>query len=324
LKKWLYLAARLLVVVLVIGFVGTRFFQAWGEWNKRKSESQQSVLFEIRPAWLALAGGVYILGLLPAGVFWHRLLLTLGQEPRWGETLRAYYIGHLGKYVPGKAMVVILRTALIRSHCVDTTVAALSVFLESLTWIAVGSFMAAAYLAVQFRDKYLLMWGMICLMLAVGVPTLPPVFRLLVRLVRAEKYSPEVGEKLLRLGYGTILWGWIIMPISWIMLGISYWATLRGLGIAGLDFWGELPRYSASVALATVGGFVVLPVPGGLGTRELLLAEVTKRYLGTLLPSGDLMAWTAAFLLRMVWLVSEVAISVILYIAGLRKPAPPP
>ena len=40
LNKWLYLAARLLVIVLVIGFVGTRFFQAWGEWNRRKSESR--------------------------------------------------------------------------------------------------------------------------------------------------------------------------------------------------------------------------------------------------------------------------------------------
>ena len=96
--------------------------------------------------------------------------------------------------------------------------------------------MAAAYLAVQFRDKYLLMWGMLCLMLAVGVPTLPPVFRFLVRLVRAEKYLPEVGEKLLRLGYGTILWGWIIMPISWVMLGISYWATLEDLASRGSIF----------------------------------------------------------------------------------------
>ena len=302
-------------------FVGTGLLQAWRKWEKSKSESQQSVVFEIRPGWLLLSGGVYLLGLLPAGFFWRHVLRSLGQEARVGETLRAYYIGHLGKYVPGKAMVVVLRTGLIRSHRVETGVAAVSVFLETLTWIAVGSFMAAAYLAVRFAEERLLLWGMILLMFAVGVPTLPPVFRLIVRIVRTKNYSPETAEKLNRLGYGTILLGWIVMPFTWILLGLSYWATLRGLGIAGLDPpLDYLPQYSESVALATVGGFVFLPVPGGLGAREFLLVKATEPFLRTLVPyrtdAGPVIAWAAALLLRLVWLVSEVTISVVLYVVG--------
>ncbi len=69
------------------------------------------------------------------------------------NTLRAYYIGHLGKYVPGKAMVVILRTVMVRGHRVDAAVAAVSVFFETLTMMAVGAFMAAGILAVRLRKE---------------------------------------------------------------------------------------------------------------------------------------------------------------------------
>jgi hypothetical protein len=67
---------------------------------------------QIRPWWLVAAGLVYLIGLLPCWWFWHRTLQAMGQQPRCRETLRAFYIGHLGKYVPGKALVVVLRTDL--------------------------------------------------------------------------------------------------------------------------------------------------------------------------------------------------------------------
>ena len=103
--------------------------------------------------WLAAAALLYLAGLLPEGLFWHRVLRDLGQEAELAETLRAYFIGHLGKYVPGKAMVVVLRTGLIRSHRVDTRMAVASVFLETLTMMAVGACVAAAILAVRFSDQ---------------------------------------------------------------------------------------------------------------------------------------------------------------------------
>ena len=57
---------------------------------------------------------IYLVGLLPAGLFWWRVLWVLGQKTRFLDTMRAYYIGHLGKYVPGKAMVVVLRAGLLQ------------------------------------------------------------------------------------------------------------------------------------------------------------------------------------------------------------------
>ena len=45
-------------------------------------------------------------------MFWYRLLRQLGQRPTALAAVRAYYIGHLGKYLPGKACALLLRATL--------------------------------------------------------------------------------------------------------------------------------------------------------------------------------------------------------------------
>jgi hypothetical protein len=86
-------------------------------------------------------------------MFWHRVLRGLGQDAGLGETLRAYFIGHLGKYVPGKALVVILRAGLIRSHRVDPLVAGTSVFVETLTLMGVGGVLSAIIIPFWYPDS---------------------------------------------------------------------------------------------------------------------------------------------------------------------------
>ncbi len=62
----------------------------------------------------------------------------------WDNTLRfrnmlAFFASQLGKYVPGKAMVVVIRTDMVRGDQVKTAPAAASVFVETLTWLFVGA-----------------------------------------------------------------------------------------------------------------------------------------------------------------------------------------
>ena len=301
-KRWL-LALKLLIVALVVGWVAHALSRALGQLDDHA--------WQLKPAWLLAAGGCYLLGLLPAAIFWQRVLRVLGQDAKLGETLRAYYIGHLGKYVPGKAMVVVIRAGLIRSRRVNTAVAAVSVFFETLTMMAVGAFIAAAILAAEFRDQRLLFLLAVALMVAAGVPTFPPVFKRLVRLFGVGKSDTATADKLESLGYGTLLSGWIAMAVGWGLLGLSLWATLRAMGVADVHLLWELPRYVASVCLAMVAGFLSL-IPGGIGVRDMVLAELmAPRY-------GVVVALASAVLLRLVWLVSELIVSSILYVGGAR------
>ncbi len=307
-RKWLLRALKLLVVVVVLWSLRQTLYDAWSQLGEYP--------WQIRPGWILVSGILYLLGLLLAGVYWHRVLRVLGQDPRLGESLRAYFVGHLGKYVPGKALVVIIRTGMIRGHRVDTGVAAASVFFETLTMMAVGAFLAAVVLAVGFRGEAPKFWGAVGLMLLAGLPTLPAIFKRLARLAGVGKSDSGLSLELGNLRVGTLLTGWVLMTLAWALLGLSYWATLEAMAMPGLDPIGELPRYTASVSLAMVAGFLLLVSPGGIGVREAALVALMIPYLKTLSPHPELAAWASAALLRLVWLGAELAISAILYPIG--------
>ena len=302
-KRWLLAAAKLLIVLLVVWYIRHTLVDAWDELGKHR--------WRFHPGWLAASGVLYLLGTLLCGLFWHRTLRVLGQPVGLSQALRAYYIGHLGKYVPGKAMVVILRTGLVRGQGVDTALAGASVFFETLTMMSVGALIAAATVAVWFREQTLLFWAALGMMLVAGLPIWPPVFRRLVRLVGVGRKDPAVAQKLAKLGYGTVFLGCLLTGLGWAILGLSYWAVLRGLGAGSGNPFEQLHLYTAAVTMATVAGFVSF-VPGGAVVREAVLTELTVPYL------GDVVALVSAILLRLVWLVSELVISGILYF-GARK-----
>ena len=300
-RKWLVAVAKLLIVVLVVWAIRRTLYDALTQLGEHP--------WRLKPLWLLAAGGLYLIGLLPCAFFWHRILLALGQHVQLRETLRAYYIGHLGKYVPGKAMVVVIRVGMIRSRQVAASVAAVSVFFETLTMMAVGAFVAAAILATRFREQQFLFLVAVGLMVAAGLPTFPPIFKRLVRALHVSKLDPSIAEKLENLGLGTLLMGWVSIGIGWGVMGLSLWAVLQSMGVSDLEPVGQLPLYTASVSLAMVAGFLSL-IPGGAVVREAVLTQLMVPCV------GQLAALAAAILLRIVWLVSEMTISGILYFVG--------
>ena len=323
-KTWLLRGAKVLIVVVVVWFIRRTLLDAWTQLFDASDPTKHRV-WQFHWQWLPVAGAIYIAALLPAGYFWYRALRALGQDARLGETLRAYFIGHLGKYVPGKAMVVILRAGLISGHRVHVGIAAASVFLETLTWIAVASFLAAACLAVQFRGHTWFLVGAVALLVAAALPTIPPIFVRLATWARVGKSDPEVAAQLHNLRLPTILLGWGLMSLSWLLMGVCYWATLQAMGIDMGAPWEYLPRLVASVALATVLGFVAIVLPAGMGVREAALTELMVPYLATFpafREEAAAVAVLSAVLLRLVSLVSELAVSGILYGLGFRGERP--
>jgi uncharacterized membrane protein YbhN (UPF0104 family) len=306
-KRWLLRGLRLAILVAVVYGVRRSLLDGL----HRLDEHSWHLDF----VWLAAAGALYLVSLLPAALFWHRILRRMGQDAGVGETLRAYYIGHLGKYVPGKALVVILRAGLIQSHRVDPVVAGTSVFVETLTLMAVGGVLSAIIIPFWFADAWRLVLLALAFAAASGLPTLPPVFRLAVRFVPFLGSDPGRMEYLGRLRATTLLWGWAANLVGWLVSGVSLWATVRALGADEMITLGTLPLFTAAAAMSTVGGFLSM-IPAGIVVREALLGHLLA---GTV---GASVALVAAIVFRLVQLVSEVVISGILYLAGLRRPAP--
>lgn len=277
LKKRLVLTAKILVVLAVIGWA------AWELWKSREKIS----LLDWKPdyVWLTLSGVFYITAYIPAAFFWRYVMTALGQTPGWYESFRAYYIGHLGKYIPGKVMVVILRSGLLNRRRTQASVAAAAVFLETLTMMAAGAFVAAFILLVWFRDirhgNYLTALA-VGMMLCSAVPVFPPLFRRLAKKLGVGRNDPEIDKKLSGLTLKTLLTGWILMIPVWIFLGLGLWATVRGIGIEPGALNDVLPLFTLAASLSVVLGFITM-IPAGAGVREWATAQILDAFFLALL-----------------------------------------
>ncbi len=137
---------------------------------------------------------------------------------------------------------------------------------------------------------------------------LPPVFGRLAGLVSLP--IPGVGpEALPRLSPRLLVQGLLWSAAGWILLGLSQLAVVRAFdpeGARALAAAGLVPVVIASVALATVAGFVVAVLPGGLGVREGVLMSALAPALGS-----D-RSVVAALALRLVWVAAELAAAIVL------------
>ena len=305
--------AKLLIFALVVYFI-------WRAVEKaiRQMHDEGVTLASLNLWWLVVAGILFLIAQLPMAWFWRQAMWRLGQKPSWARTLCAYNIGGLGKYVPGKAMVVVLRAGMVRGPEVDTTIAALCVFIETLTMMAVGGFLGAVLVLFSgspVGQPWVIYPLSIGLMLATGIPTLPPIFRFVVKTLRVSRANADVDRLLERLDYGLMAQGWIANLIAWPIMGLSLWAALKAMPASAESLqspWEHLPLLTASIALAVVAGFVSM-LPGGVGVRELVLNILMA-------PTFGRLAIVSIILLRLTWLLAEVGFSSILYVVAKLTP----
>lgn len=294
------------VLALVVLFAGGSLQRGWTQ--------LATTTIDIKWGWLTLGGILYAVGLFPMACFWRHTLARLGQHPGWRPLLRAYYLGHLGKYVPGKALVVVLRTGtLVASGC-QTRATVVSVFLETLTFMATGAALAGMLIAVQGNASPPLIALSATLALLAGLPVAPPIARRLARRV-APQAPGEASDPAMGITWSLTAWGGIAATTSWIILGMSLWAVLRSLGDAESASLWQLPLWVESVALPVVAGFLSL-LPGGIGVRDTLLVEL----LSPVIPAGT--ALVAAALWRLISLVSELTACGIIECSRLTRSSP--
>jgi uncharacterized membrane protein YbhN (UPF0104 family) len=297
LRRW-WPVAKALLAVAIIGGVGWQFAQVL------RSPQLWAQPLQPRPEWLIATAILYLLGLGCSARFWIMLLRRMGQAAPPAPMVRAYFIAHLGKYVPGKAWALILRVTMARAAGVRTGFAALTATYETLTLMASGAVLAVVLFALQAAEHAHMGWKALGLLALAGIPILPGVFNPLVR--RLARPFLEPGDPVPSVGIGTLAGGLALTACGWTMLGASLWALLQALPDGpnwSFELWA---RYTAFVAVAYVSGFLILPAPGGLGVRELILQQLLAPELGPI-------AVVAVLLLRLVWTAAELVMAAGVY-----------
>ncbi len=213
--------------------------------------------------------------------------------------------------------------------------AAIATFYETLIMMAAGGLIAALGFALGGSSPSMavrlpvvgelkLELYHLATLLALGlglaflVVVLPACFRRLSLMVSLP--LPGVGaDALPRFSSGLLLRGLGRGGVSWLLLGLSQILVVRGLTASGqFEAFSFYCVVVASVALATVAGFVVAVLPGGLGVREGVLMVA----LGPVL--GEDLAVVAALALRLVWVAAELLAAAALSAPWFRSRAASP
>lgn len=293
--NWKRLAKRSVkgaVAVAVLWAVGLHVRRTWTDLQA------QGEGLSVDALWVAAGAALYLAGLVACGAFYGRILRATATPISMASAIRAYVVSHLGKYVPGKAMVVVMRVGLSVPQGARASTAAIATFYETLVMMASGALVAVVGFALAPRPTQLppiLLASALALAFLIVVE--PRLFPRIARLASTpfKGVGPDAYPKF---SFELLATGMLWTILGWTLMGLSQVAVVRAFSPDGVptNLW---PLIGGSVALATVAGFVVAVLPGGLGVREWVLMTAMAPAL------GEKTAVVSALALRLTWVLAE-------------------
>ena len=305
---WLSAIQWTVVIAVTVALIWT----VCKSWNQLAD--QPIVWAEFRWPYLLVAMLCYGCTMSLASVVWRQILLSLGCKIGLAEAYRAFVFSQLAKYIPGKAMVIVVRCVMVCGnpkkvrHPVGPVVA--SSFIETMMFILVGAQLGCVGIFFLPTIPSEVRWTAIVVLILFGLMTLPPVFSRLTTFASRLRRKSQWSAHVFRLKWSTYLFAWGLAICAWVFNGAAMWFVLAALQpneIVLSDYFLAL----TTISLATVAGFVSM-LPGGLGVRELVMIPL-------LAPRFSITtAVAAAIVARLIGVVAEVLIAAIIKISSRR------
>jgi hypothetical protein len=353
-RFWPYLKVLLTLAILAaVGWQFVRILEAkelqGADQRRNPTEILWDHIRQARPGWLLASAAFYLTGLAISAIFWGRLQQHLGQQlPGAVAVARAYYVSHLGKYLPGKAWALILRASLIQGPGVRIGVAGQASFYEVMTTMTGGALWAAVlfflllpstgtlpdwrtikgFFTLQAGssvglDRNVLVAIALLVALPVGLPIVPPIFNRLVHRTTSPFRKLE-SAPLPRVRFAYLGEGLALSLGTWLLLGASmtavFHAVLDGPPEWTLGLWG---RHTALFAVGYVASFLMFVVPGSFGVREysltMFLVPEMIASAGLDAPEARVVVVASVLILRLIWTLAEVLVSAALYWLPVRR-----
>ncbi len=238
-----------------------------------------------------------VVGTLAQGFGWIALLGAMtGHRPRTVPGLVLYLDSQLGRYLPGKVGLPAVRMAGADRVGAPPMTVGISVFVEMLSWLAVGCTLGFAALYATNTHAA----GVLSLLGRFGLPLLgTSIVGLSLLLVVDRRHLPTSLRVRLAVGERGPL-----VPAVLPGFHVAYWATWALHGY--LVTWAVTADPSAALAspglfiLGTVLGFLAAFAPAGVGVREAVFAA------GLAPVIGSAPALAAALLSRALSIVADV------------------
>lgn len=221
----------------------------------------RSSLADARPAWLVAALLCAATAMVTVALPWRTALRILGAVADRASIVAWYFMGEIGKYMPGGVWPVVGRGELAFRGGVPRASAYASVALSLGALYLAGMLAVAALLPLHLGGDHGAAALWVLLLLPAGVAVLHP--RPLGWLVR--RLGKLLGRDLL---IEVPPWSASMRLVarylpSWVLIGTATWCVARAF-----DPGASWSTVAPAAILSWIVGFVSVPVPGGIGVRE--------------------------------------------------------
>jgi hypothetical protein len=282
-----------------------------GRWSQARPLVGRLSVPVVLAAWVPVLAGIY-------ATFrsWRAALADLGGTLPQAGAMRVFYLGQLGKYLPGTIWPAVTQMRLGRDYRVPPRAsgAAFAVFMLVLvgTGLLVG-LPVVPLLGRDAADEY--RWLALVLPLF-ALALSPPLLNRAVALALRALRRPPLPAPLTLAGVLRVA-GWAV--VSWVCYGVHVFLLARRLGAdGGALLWWEC---TGAFAAAFASGPLLLVVPAGAGVREAALLLL----LGSTVTVP--VAAVIAVVSRLLFVLGDLAWSAVAVVAArrlVRPPGPPP
>ena len=243
------------------------------------------------------------------GVNWLLIVRHGGAPAPWRRGLYWFFVGQLGKYVPGAIWPMVAQMELGRRLGLPRRRSAAAFVLTMLVVFTSALFVASGALPLLGRDGTAgYRWLLVLTPLIAGLlhpRVLNRLLGLFFRLLRREPLErPLSGRGVIR------AFGWALVAWAWFGLHIAVLMTELDVPVSR-----ALPLALGAFAIAWCAGPVVMIAPAGAGVRELALVALLAPVLG---PAGALVVALAS---RLFLTVADLLLAGLAALAATRRPA---
>lgn len=256
------------VVVLALALAGWRL--------AAESAAVRAAASRLSVGWVSLAALACLASLAVRLQAWRGTMAALGVRLPLRPAARVFFVGQLGKYVPGSVWPALVQAELAApygwSRATVGTASVLALGLGLPGGLLVGSLAAPALLSGGAAGYLVVFLALPLALLALWPPVLNRGLAWVLRRLR----QPPPG----RLAGRTVAQVAGLSALADVLLGLHAAALAYDLGATGARL---IPVAVGAYVLALVAGLLAVPVPAGAGVRELVLVAA----LSPVLPVAD-------------------------------------
>ncbi len=286
-KKRLILIAKIILMAAVFIFIGRKFADSWNE------VSNKQLHVDWRFAFLGIA--CFASSMMTNTLVWRWLTWRMGDRNRTLPLLGAYLFSQMGKYAPGKIMLLLMRVERAERIGMNKKTCIVSTLIENAMYMVSGGVMALLTLALFLINRPVYLVAVLVPLIALVVLFHPSIFYRLVNKMLIKWNQPPV-EKNEQLRKRDLALAVVMFSPVWIFGGIGLWCAARTVTMIPLASATNLP---GAFALSVTGGMASF-LPGGLGIAEAIKSLFLNPVIG---PQAALIAVAVQ---RMAQIITEV------------------